>query len=132
MSNKKQISEATGSGSSGRMKIPLVLAPQLWEKEYLKPFSETNSKIYTKYTCGVALMEAPFFLVAHFLSKPLGFASDGHSLPYSYGIMLAGLFYFWLGIFYLYKFLVKNTSPPFSLLYRVTISDFLLTFVLPK
>jgi len=31
------------------------------DKEYLKPFSETNPKIYTKYTCGVALMEAPFF-----------------------------------------------------------------------
>ena len=44
MSNKKQISEATGSGSSGRMKIPLVLAPQLWEKEYLKPFITPVSK----------------------------------------------------------------------------------------
>lgn len=36
---KKFIKEATGSGSSGRMKIPLVLAPQLWEKEYLEPFN---------------------------------------------------------------------------------------------
>lgn len=35
---KNQIKEATGSGSSGRMKIPLVLAPQLWEKEPLEPF----------------------------------------------------------------------------------------------
>jgi len=35
---KNHIKEATGSGSSGRMKIPLVLAPQLWEKEPLEPF----------------------------------------------------------------------------------------------
>jgi len=35
---KFSISETTGSGSSGRMKIPLVLAPQLWEKEPLRPF----------------------------------------------------------------------------------------------
>ena len=35
---KNSIIEATGSGSSGKMKIPLVLAPQLWEKESLKPF----------------------------------------------------------------------------------------------
>jgi hypothetical protein len=35
---KPFIYEATGSGSSGRMKIPLVLAPQLWEKEPLEPF----------------------------------------------------------------------------------------------
>ncbi len=36
--NKNRIKEATGSGSSGRMRIPLVLAPQLWEKEPLEPF----------------------------------------------------------------------------------------------
>lgn len=35
---RKLINEATGSGSSGRMKIPLVLAPQIWEKEPLEPF----------------------------------------------------------------------------------------------
>ena len=38
MTNKKQIFEATGAGSSGKMKIPLVLAPQLWEKGVLEPF----------------------------------------------------------------------------------------------
>jgi hypothetical protein len=35
---KNNLREATGSGSSGRMRIPLVLAPQLWEKEPLEPF----------------------------------------------------------------------------------------------
>jgi hypothetical protein len=40
---KKFIKEATGSGSSGKMKIPLVLAPQLWEKEVLEPFSQPVS-----------------------------------------------------------------------------------------
>ena len=39
MQTKKQISEATGAGSSGKMKVPLVLAPQIWEKEQLKPFN---------------------------------------------------------------------------------------------
>lgn len=38
MKLKKQLLEATGSGSSGKMKVPLVLAPQIWEKEQLKPF----------------------------------------------------------------------------------------------
>lgn len=37
--NKKiPLREVTGSGSSGRIKVPLVLAPQLWQKEYLEPF----------------------------------------------------------------------------------------------
>lgn len=40
MNNTKKniIKEATGSGSSGKMKIPLVLAPQIWEKGNLEPF----------------------------------------------------------------------------------------------
>ena len=38
MVNIKNINETTGSGSSGRMKVPLVLAPRLWEKEPMRPF----------------------------------------------------------------------------------------------
>jgi hypothetical protein len=38
--NKKQIKEATGSGSSGRFKVPVVLAPQPWEEDQLGPFIE--------------------------------------------------------------------------------------------
>lgn len=36
---KKSLKEATGVGSSGKVKVPLVLAPQLWQKEVLEPFS---------------------------------------------------------------------------------------------
>lgn len=35
---KKRINEATGAASAGRMKVPLVLAPKLWQKEPLEPF----------------------------------------------------------------------------------------------
>ena len=35
---KITISEATGSANSGRMKVPLVLAPKIWDKEPLEPF----------------------------------------------------------------------------------------------
>jgi hypothetical protein len=40
MMNKKQIKEATGSGSSGKFKVPIVLAPQDWEEDQLGPFIE--------------------------------------------------------------------------------------------
>jgi hypothetical protein len=40
MMNKKQIKEATGSGSSGKFKVPIVLAPQDWEEDQLGPFVE--------------------------------------------------------------------------------------------
>ena len=36
--NKNIINEATGSANSGRVKVPLVLAPQLWDVEQVKPF----------------------------------------------------------------------------------------------
>jgi hypothetical protein len=35
---KNKISEATGSGNSGSIKVPIVLAPQIWEKKQLGPF----------------------------------------------------------------------------------------------
>jgi len=35
---KNHINEATGAANAGKVKVPLVLAPRLWEKEPLKPF----------------------------------------------------------------------------------------------
>jgi hypothetical protein len=35
---KKQIKEATGTGSSGKFKVPIVLAPQPWTEDQLGPF----------------------------------------------------------------------------------------------
>jgi hypothetical protein len=37
---KNKISEATGSGNSGSIKVPIVLAPQIWEKKQLGPFTD--------------------------------------------------------------------------------------------
>lgn len=37
---KKTISEATGSSSSGKFKVPIILAPQLWKDTELGPFTE--------------------------------------------------------------------------------------------
>jgi hypothetical protein len=37
---KNKISEATSSGNSGSIKVPIVLAPQIWEKKQLGPFTD--------------------------------------------------------------------------------------------
>jgi len=37
---KNSIKEATSSGSSGKFKVPIVLAPQPWEKNQLAPFTD--------------------------------------------------------------------------------------------
>lgn len=54
-----------------------------------------------KYSSGMAVAYAPWFLVAHLLAKPLGFPADGFSPPYqiaiTYGLLawlLVGLFLF--------------------------------------
>ena len=82
---------------------------QVKDTSYLKPWPNTD-KIYTKYTSGVALLEAPFFLTAHLLSKPLGYESDGYSLIYSYALMAAGVFYMVMGLIFLWHILKKYYS----------------------
>lgn len=72
------------------------------DTNYIQCWPGTN-KIFTKYTCGVALLESPFFIAAHLLSRPLNFPSDGHSLIYCYSLMLAGIFYLLAGIFMLFN-----------------------------
>lgn len=67
----------------------------------------TNNKVVTKYPCGVALMQTPFFWGSHVLAKPLGYEADGFSRIYSFGLFLAGVFYCCLGLFFLSKFLSR-------------------------
>jgi hypothetical protein len=53
--NKKSIKEATSSGSSGKFKVPIVLAPQGWEEDQLAPF--TNA-VYNYTNAELAYEEA--------------------------------------------------------------------------
>jgi len=53
--NKKQISEATGSGGSGHFKVPIVLAPQKWEKDQLEPYT---NPVYSYINAELAYEEA--------------------------------------------------------------------------
>ena len=38
---KSLISEATGSGGSGKFKVPIVLVPQKWTDNQLSPFTDS-------------------------------------------------------------------------------------------
>lgn len=70
----------------------------------------SSNKIVTKYTYGVALMQSPFFLVAHLLAKPLGFSPDGFSFVYNKMIDFAGVFYADLALIFLFLFLIRYVS----------------------
>ena len=67
--------------------------------------TENGERIFTKYTYGVALLESPFFLVAHTLAPVLGFDRNGRTLPYIWAVMTAAIFYVLLGLFLLGKLL---------------------------
>ena len=52
-----------------------------------------------KYSMGMAVVFAPFFLLAHVLAEPLGFPADGLSAPYHYLITFGCMLYILAGIF---------------------------------
>lgn len=79
-------------------------------KAQFKPFEGTN-KTFTKYTCGVAVMQAPFFLAAHALTLATGGKADGYSDYYIRALQLAGLFYGFLGLLLLKKILARYFKP---------------------
>lgn len=64
-----------------------------------------GSKVFTKYTYGVALLESPFFLTAHALTSFTNYPKDGRSLPYIWSIMIAAIFYLLIGLHFLSKLL---------------------------
>lgn len=67
--------------------------------------NETGTYTFTKYTYGVALLETPFFLVAHALASVTGYEANGRSLPYIWAIMIAAIFYMLAGLRFIYKLL---------------------------
>ncbi|MCR9102146.1 MAG: hypothetical protein NXI25_19480 [bacterium] len=79
-------------------------------KAQFKPFEGTN-KTFTKYTCGVAVMQAPFFMAAHALTLATGGKADGYSDYYIRALQLAGLFYGFLGLLLLKKILARYFKP---------------------
>ncbi len=58
-----------------------------------------------KYPMGMAVLYAPFFLMAHALAEPLGYAPDGYSEIYQLFIEYSGLFYLLFGLIFLRRVL---------------------------
>ncbi len=69
---------------------------------------EVNGSIVNKYFPGVAILWIPFFLLAHLFCLFAGFPADGYSLPYQYAISFAAIFYLWLGLKFLEKYLLTE------------------------
>jgi hypothetical protein len=59
-----------------------------------------------RYTMGTAILESPYFFIAHLIAKPLGYPADGFSPPYQFMIYMGGIFFALLGLWYLRKLLL--------------------------
>lgn len=75
-----------------------------------------NGKNLNVYTCGVAIMQSPFFLAAHAISYFFELERTGYTSVYFLSLFYASLFYVLLGLLFLYKFLRRffNHKAAFS------------------
>ena len=74
--------------------------------ELYQTILEDNGNHVFKYLGGVALLQMPFFLIAHWTAPALGYPADGFSLPYQLGIVAATFFYAFLGLWLLRRLLL--------------------------
>ena len=70
---------------------------------------QKNGKSVNKTFPGLSLLYAPFFALSYLISFIFGFATDGYSIPFQWGIAVSHAFYFFLGI-YLLDSTLKNYS----------------------
>lgn len=69
-----------------------------------------SDKIYTKYTCGVAIMQMPFFLVAQGISYLLEKDTSGYSSMSNLAVRIAAVFYMLAGLILIRKVLRRHFS----------------------
>ncbi len=68
------------------------------------------------YTLGVAIMEMPFFFIAHAWEKIKGTDANGYSDVYVYLLFLCDFFYALIGLIFTYLILIRYFSETLSLL----------------
>lgn len=69
-----------------------------------------NNRLTIMYSMGTAVLWSPFFFIAHALAEPLGYPADGLSPPYSWAILIGGLIYAFIGLWFLRKVLLRFFS----------------------
>ena len=63
---------------------------------------------------GMSFMYAPFFLAAHYYALNSDYDAGGYSEPYHLALIISGIFYFALGLFFLCKLLLHFFNPYIS------------------
>lgn len=70
------------------------------------PIADNGHRVI-KYTCGLAILQLPFFLIGHaWASISPSYPADGYSFPYLFWVLLGNLVYFMIGLYGVYRVLV--------------------------
>jgi len=70
-------------------------------------YHELGDILINKFTCGVALLQAPFYLIFKQLSALFGQSTDAYSAISQWGICFAALFYAFIGFYFLRRLLLS-------------------------
>lgn len=70
-------------------------------------FQTQTGRTYNKFFPGEAVMQTPFFLLAHFMASISGAETTGYTEIYQFFFWIGGLFYGILGLVYYQRFLQK-------------------------
>jgi hypothetical protein len=92
-----------GDFSYRYLKTDLQKKPAYFKEAKEKLVTGSDGRLFTRYYIGTALLQMPFFASAHLAAISTDYPADGFSLPYQWGIALAALAYFLLGIWLSYR-----------------------------
>ena len=113
--SRKVLIDGDGSGLYAYLPAVLVFhstdfTPVLESEKQRRPpdytghyFHRINGTLINKFTCGQALLQLPFFLMAYFLSLLTGLEADGYNVLFQYAVALAALFWVSVGLYYFVK-----------------------------
>lgn len=79
---------------------------QLTGTLYMVSSNEKGEPMYF-FLMGMSMFYSPSFFIAHSLAPALGYEANGFSWPYQYALVLGGLLYTFIGLFYLRKILLN-------------------------
>jgi hypothetical protein len=80
--------------------------PEYFQEKIWKIPTKTGKSV-SKMTMGLAVLYTPFFLAAHVLAEPLGYAADGYTIPYRIALIISSMVYAVIGFLFLIKLLRK-------------------------
>lgn len=87
-------------------------------------YDAVAKKMSTKFYAGTALLQSPFYYVAHKLHQWNGWHADGYHRGYRFSIQIAAIFYWLIGVIALFKLLQDFGFQRFTILVGIIIITF--------